>query len=231
MALNSSPPDAMTSARRSAVVPASVVASARRYWWASALILLVVALVAGARYFTAPQSYLATKELTIALVPGQALGDPGNPALSTSGVRAVAHSIASSGLVNSAAFADAILARIPSDQAQREHMTPGGIEQALTATDQGAQVRLQARWPSQAGARAVVTAAILALQTNPPTVGGALSPGDTLSMQAPQATPNVEQDSVQQSANASAFWQQLAIGLGLALILPWIFAGLARRRL
>src|SRR6476620_6894140 len=84
-----------------------IMAVARRYWWVSALVLLLVTLVAGGRYLTAPQTYVATQNLSVALIPAQALGDPGDATLAMSGARAVAHAIASSDVVTTHAFADA----------------------------------------------------------------------------------------------------------------------------
>ena len=68
-----------------------MVAVARRYWWVSSLVLLLVALVAGARYVTAPRTYIATQDLTVALIHAQALGDPGDAALATRCLNAATH--------------------------------------------------------------------------------------------------------------------------------------------
>ena len=136
-----------------------IMAVARRYWWVSALILLLVTLVAGGRYLTAPQIYVATQNLSVALIPAQALDDAGDAALAMSGARAVAHAIASSDVVATPTFADAVLTRLPADTTRRESVTKAGIQKALSATDQEAQVRVEARWPTAAGARAIVSAA------------------------------------------------------------------------
>ena len=56
--------------------------------------------------------------------------------------------------------------------------------------------------------------------------GYALNPGDSVSIQAPSAMPVVEQDPQRQEDNLNALLQQLTIGLGIALLMPWIFAAL-----
>jgi hypothetical protein len=202
-----------------------IMAIARRYWWMSALILLLVALVAGGRYLTAPQTYIATQDLNVALIPAQTLGNPGDAALAMNGAQAVAHAIASSDVVTTASFADAVLATIPAETAKRENITKAQIQNALLATDQEAQVQLEARWSTPAGARAIVSAAVLALQENPQVPAYALNPGDSVSIQVASSAPAMEQDSQRQADNFNALIQQLLIGLGLALLLPWIFAG------
>ena len=207
-----------------------IMAVARRYWWVSALVLLLVTLVAGGRYLTAPQIYVATQNLSVALIPAQALGDPGDAALAMSGARAVAHAIASSDVVSTPTFADAVLTRLPADTTRRESVTKAGIQKALSATDQEAQVRVEARWPTAAGARAIVSAAALALQANPHIPAYALNPGDTVSVQLASSAPVVEQDPQRQADNVNTLIQQLIIGLGIALLLPWVFAGLTRAR-
>src|SRR5436305_10821681 len=103
----------------SAISGGTVVAVARRYWRVSSLVLLLVALVAGARYVTAPRTYIATQDLTVALIHAQALGDPGDAALATSGALAVAHALARPEVITSSALADAVLARVPADTARR----------------------------------------------------------------------------------------------------------------
>jgi hypothetical protein len=180
-----------------------IMAVARRYWWVSALILLLVTLVAAGRYLTAPQIYVATQNLSVALIPAQALGDPGDAALAMSGARAVAHAIASSDVVSTPTFADAVLTRLPADTTRRESVTKAGIQKALSATDQEAQVRVEAY---------------------------ALNPGDTVSVQLASSAPVVEQDPQRQADNVNTLIQQLIIGLGIALLLPWVFAGLTRAR-
>src|SRR5262245_19850077 len=105
MALNLGPERAMPATNT------PIVAVARRYWWVSALVLLLFALVAGAGYLTAPQTYIANQNLNVALIPAQALGDPGDAALAMSGAWAVAHAIASSEIVTTPAFADDVLTR------------------------------------------------------------------------------------------------------------------------
>jgi hypothetical protein len=205
-------------------------AVARRYWWVSTLVLLLVTLVAGGHYLTAPQTYVATQNLSVALLPAQALGDPGDAALAMSGARAVAHAIASSDVVSTATFADAVLRRLPADTARRESVTKAGIQKALSAADQEAQVHIEARWSTAAGARAIVSAAALALQANPQIPTYALNPGDSVSIQLASSAPVVEQDPQRQSDNVNTLIQQLMIGLGIALLLPWVFAGLTRAR-
>jgi hypothetical protein len=204
-----------------------IVAIARRYWWVSALVLLLVALVAGGRYLTAPQAYIATQDLSVALIPAQSLGNPGDAALEMSGAWAVAHAIASSNVVITAPFADAVLAKIPAETATRESITKARVQKALSATDQAAQVQLAARWSTVAGARAIVSAAIQTLQANPQFPTYALSPGDSVSVQVASTAPVVEQDPQQRTDNFYALIEQLLIGLGIALLLPWIFAGLS----
>jgi hypothetical protein len=205
---------------------APILTIVRRYWWISALVLLLVALGAGGRYLTAPQSYVATQGFTVALIPAQALGNPGDAALAMSGAQAVAHAIATSDAVTAPAFADAVLAKIPADTTQRENITKAQIQKALSATDQEAQVKLEARWSTASGARAIVSAAVLALQANPQIPAYALNPGDSISVQVPSSAPLVEQDSERQAENLTTLLQQLTIGLGIALLLPWIFAAL-----
>jgi hypothetical protein len=207
-----------------------IMAVARSYWWVSALVLLLVALVAGGRYLTAPQTYVATQNLSVALIPAQALGNPGDAALAMSGARAVAHAIASSDVVTTPAFADAVLARLPADTARREGITKASIQKALSTTDQEAQVQVESRWTTAAGARALVSAAALALQANPQIPAYALNPGDTISVQLASFVPVVAQDPLRQLENFNALIQQLVIGLGIALLLPWVFAGLTRVR-
>jgi len=225
MALNLHP-DSPTSA----VSGASIAAIARRYWWVSALVLFLVTLVAGGRYLTAPQTYIATQDLSIALIPAQALGNPGYPALTMSAARAVAHAITSSEVVTTAPFADAVLVRVPADTVRSEGITKAKIQTALTATDLEAQVKLEARWSTPTGARAIVSAAILALQANPQIPAYALNPGDSVSVQVASTAPVVEQDTQRQADNFNALIQQLLIGLGIALLLPWVFAGLSGAR-
>jgi len=207
-----------------------IMAVARRYWWVSALVLLLVALVAGGRFLTAPQTYVATQNLYVALIPAQALGNPGDAALAMSAGRAVAHAIANSDVVNTATFADAVLTRLPADSAQREGVTKASIQKALSATNQEAQVQIEARWSTAAGARALVSAAALALQANAQIPAYALNPGDTVSVQLASSAPVVEQDPLQQLDNFKDLIQQLLIGLGIALLLPWVFTGLTRAR-
>jgi hypothetical protein len=207
-----------------------ILAVARRYWWVSALVLLLVALVAGGRYLSAPQTYVATQNLSVALVPAQALGSPGDAALAMSGARAVAHAIASSETVTTPAFADAVLVKVPAETAKRESITNAKIQKALSATDQEAQVQVEARWSTLAGARALASAAALALQANPQIPAYALNPGDTVSVQMASSAPVVEQDPLRQLDNLTTLIQQLIIGLGIALLLPWVFAGLTRAR-
>src|SRR5262249_55052856 len=89
---------------------APVLTIARRYWWVSALVLLLVALGAGGRFLTAPQAYVATQYFTVALIPAEALGNPGDPALAMSGAQAAAHAIATSDTITAPAFADTVLA-------------------------------------------------------------------------------------------------------------------------
>jgi hypothetical protein len=230
MAPNTSPNSAEAMALNDFTQVAPVATVARRYWWATALVLLIVALMAGARYITAPRSYLAAQRVSVALVPAQELGDPGDPALAVSDANAVAHSIASSDLMTSSTFADAVLARLPAQTAQRESISKAAIERALWATDQEAQVWLQAKWSSEAGARAIVTAASLTLQQNPVVPDGALNPGDTISMQVAESPPTVRLDDAEQSANLATLAQEITIGLGIALLLPFVFAGLTRFR-
>jgi hypothetical protein len=207
-----------------------IMAVARGYWWVSALVLLLVTLVAGGRYFTAPQTYVATQNLSVALIPAQALGDPGDAALAMSGARAVAHAIASSDVTTTPTFADAVLAKVPAETAKRESITKAKIQKALSTTDQEAQVQVEARWSTAAGARALGSAAALALQANSQIPAYALNPGDTVSVQLASSAPVVEQDPLQQLDNFNALIQQLVIGLGIALLLPWVFAGLTRVR-
>lgn len=207
-----------------------MVAVARRYWWVSSLVLLLVALVAGARYVTAPRTYIATQDLTVALIHAQALGDPGDAALATSGALAVAHALARPEVITSSALADAVLARVPADTARREGIDRGAIQQALSATDQLTQVRLQAAWPTEPGARAILTAAALALQANPPVPSYALTPGDSVAVQAAPTGVVVTQDAQRRSGDLGAVIQQLAIGLAIALLLPWVIVGLSRAR-
>ena len=207
-----------------------VMAVARGYWWVSALVLLLVTLVAGGRYLTAPQTYVVTQNLSVALIPAQALGDPGDAALAMSGARAVAHAIASGETVTTQAFADAVLTRLPADTAKRESITKAKIQKALSTTDQEEQVQVAARWSTAAGARALVSAAALALQASPQIPAYALNPGDTVSVQLASSAPVVEQDPLRQLDNFNALIQQLVIGLGIALLLPWVFAGLTRVR-
>jgi hypothetical protein len=207
-----------------------IMAVARRYWWVSALVLLLVALVGGARYLTAPQTYVATQDLSVALIPAPALSNPGDAALAMSGAQAVAHAIASSDTITTTAFADAVLTRLPADTVRQEGVTTASIQKALTATNQEAQVQVQASWSTAAGARAIVSAAALALQASPQIPAYALNPGDTVSVQLASSAPVVEQDPQRQSENFNALIQQLVIGLGIALLLPWVFAGLTRVR-
>jgi hypothetical protein len=216
----------------SASVPSDppIMAVARRYWWVSALVLLLVTLVAGGRYLTAPQTYVATQNLSVALIPAQALGDPGDAALAMSGARAAAHAIANSEVVTTPAFADAVLTRLPAATARRESITKAGIQKALSTTDLEAQVQIEARWSTVAGARAIVSAAALALQASPPIPTYALNAGDSVSVQLASSAPVVEQDPQRQSDNVNSLIQQLVIGLGIALLLPWVFAGLTRAR-
>jgi hypothetical protein len=225
MALNLRPD---SSASTSSDPPIMTVA--RRYWWVSALVLLLVTLVAGGRYLTAPQTYVATQNLSVALIPAQALGDPGDAALAMSGARAVAHAIASSDVVTTPTFADAVLAKVPAETTKRESITKAKIQKALSATDQEARVQIEARWPNAAGARALVSAAALALQANPQIPAYALNPGDTVSVQLASSAPVVEQDPQRQADNVNTLIEQLIIGLGIALLLPWVFAGLTRVR-
>jgi hypothetical protein len=229
MAPKGSPNSAEAMALTDSTQVAPVATVPRRYWWATALVLLIVALVAGARYTTAPRSYLAAQQVSVALVPAQELGDPGDPALTVSAAKAVAQFIASD-LVTSSTFADAVLARLPAQTAQRESISKAAIERALWATDQEAQVWLQAKWSSEAGARAIVAAASLALQQNPVLPDGALNPGDTISMQVAESPPTVRLDDAEQSANLARLTQEIIIGLGLAFLLPFVFAGLMRFR-
>src|SRR6478672_787525 len=107
-----------------------IMAVARRYWWVSALVLFLVTLVAGGRYLTAPQTYIATQDLSIALIPAQALGNPGDPALTMSAAQAVAHAITSSEVVATAPFADAVLVRVPADTVRSEGITKAKIQTA-----------------------------------------------------------------------------------------------------
>lgn len=209
---------------------APVLTIARRYWWVSVLVLLLVSLAAGGRYLTAPQSYIATQSLTVAFIPAQALGNPGDAALAMSGAQAVARAIATSDTIIAPAFADAVLAKIPADTTKRENITKAQIQKALTATNQGAQVQLEARWHTPSGARAIISAATLAIQANLQIPAYALNPGDSVSIQASSATPVVEQDPQRQADNLNALLQQLTIGLGIALLMPWIFAALSGMR-
>jgi hypothetical protein len=225
MALNPGPDSALTAA-----ADAPIVAVARRYWWVSALVLLLVALVGGARYLTASQTYVATQNLNVALIPAQTLGNPGDTALAMSGARAVAHAIVSSEIFTTPAFADAVLTRLPADIARRESITKAGIQKALSATDQGAQVNVEARWSTTAGARAIVSAAAQTLQANPQIPTYALNPGDSISVQVSSSAPAMERDPQRQSDNFNILIQQLITGLGIALLLPWVFAGLTRTR-
>jgi hypothetical protein len=207
-----------------------LMAVARRYWWVSALVLLLVALVAGGRYLTARQTYVATENLSVALIPAQALGNPGDAALATSGAQAVARAIARSDIVTTPAFADAVQAKVPAETVKRERITRAKIQQALSTDDDDAQVQVEARWSTAAGARALVSAAALTLQANPQIPAYALSPGDTVSVQLASSAPVVEQDPLRQLENFTTLIQQLVIGLGIALLLPWVFAGLTRAR-
>jgi hypothetical protein len=208
----------------------TVVAIARRYWWVSTLVLILVALAAGGRYLTAPRAYLVSQDLNVALIPAQALNDPIDTALALSEARAVAQAVVSNEVVTTPAFADAVLTRLPADTARRESITKADIQKALSATNQDAQVTLQARWSTEAGAQAIVSAAALALQANPPVPTSVLNPGDSVSVQVAPSTPVVEQDPQRQSDNLNAFIQQALIGLSIALLLPWIFAGLTSAR-
>jgi hypothetical protein len=225
MALNLRPDSAATT-----VSGETFVAIARRYWWVSTLILLLVALVAGARYLTAPQRYLASQDLSIALVPVQTLSNPGDAALAMSGAQMVAHAMTSPDLMASSAFADAVLARIPADIARHEQITKVGVQKALSAIELEARARIQAAWSSEAGARAIVTAAALALQANPPIPANALTPGDSVSTQVAPPGVLVKLDPQQQANTINALVQLLLVGFGIALLLPWIFAGLTRAR-
>jgi hypothetical protein len=225
MALNPDPDSAAL-----AVSGESVVAIARRYWRLSAFILLLVAVIAGARYLTAPRRYIASQDLTIALIPAQGLGNPGDVALATSYAQAIAHSIASSNVVTTSAFAGAVLTRVPAETVRREGITAAKVQQALSATERESRVRLQATWSSEAGARAIVLAAALALQADPQVPASALNPGDSVSAQVAPNPPEATLDPQQQENDLNVFIQQLVIGLGIALLLPWAFAGLASAR-
>jgi hypothetical protein len=225
MALNPDPESAA-----SAVSGESILAITRRYWRLSALILLLVALIAGARYLTAPRTYLASQDLTMALIPAQGLGDPPDGALAASYAQAIAHAIVSSKVVTTSAFADAVLAHLPVETARREGVTAAKLQQALSATEQEAQVRLQAKWSTEAGARAIVMAAALALQANPQVSASALNPGDSVSAQMAPSPPEVALDPQQQAIDLNAFIQQVVVGLGIALLLPWALVGLAGAR-
>jgi hypothetical protein len=225
MALNLRPDSAAT-----AVSGETFIAIARRYWWVSTLILLLVALVAGARYLAAPQRYLASQDLSIALVPAQTLSNPGDAALAMSGAQIVAHAMTSSDLMTSGVFAEAVLARIPADIAQHEQITKAGVQKALSATELEAGTRIQAAWSTEIAARAIVTAAALALQANPPIPANALTPGDSVSTQLAPTGVMVKLDAQQQANNINALVQLLLVGFGIALLLPWIFVGLTRAR-
>ena len=91
-------------------------------------------------------------------------------------------------------------------------------------------MQLEARWHTPSGARAIVSAATLALQANLQIPTYALNPGDSVSIQTPSTTPVVEQDPQRQEDNLNALLQQLTIGLGIALLMPWIFAALSGMR-
>src|SRR5262249_43300294 len=116
------------------------------------------------------------------------------------------------------------------DTTKRENITKAQIQKALSATDQEAQVKLEARWTTASGARAIVSAAVLALQANPQIPAYALNPGDSIAVQVPSSAPLVEQDPARQADNLNTLLQQLTIGLGIALLMPWIFAALSGMR-
>jgi hypothetical protein len=228
MALKLRPDSAISGTSWTAGAP--IMTIARRYWWVSALVLFLVALVAGGRYLTASQNYIATQDLSVALIPAQALGNPGDAALVMSGAKAVAHAIATSDIVTTAPFAEAVLANIPADTARQEGITKTGIQKALLATDQETQIHLEAHWSTAAGARAIVSAAARVLQANPQIPAYALDPGDSVSVQMAPPEKMAPQDPRRQSDNFNALMQQLLIGLGIALLLPWIFAGVSGAR-
>jgi hypothetical protein len=211
-----------------AVSAASVATVARRYWWVSTLIFLLVGLAAGGRFLTAPRAYLASQSVTFALIPAQKLGDPVDAALATSYAQAIARSVVSGKVVTTDAFASAALARVPAETAQRENITKAKMQKALSATAVGGQAQLEANWPTEPGARAIVSAAVLALQANPQIPAYALNPGDSVAAQIAPTEIVVKQDPQRQADVFNAFIQQVTVGLAIALALPWVFAGLTR---
>lgn len=191
-----------------------------RYWIVSTALVVFVVAASVAQVVLAPRHYVVTQQLQVVVFASTGAPEDAGP---------VARALVDPVLLTSPRLATDILARISTDQALRDEMSAPALQDALAATHSGAGVTLSATWTSQAGAEAILVAAVDALQTDGSLLPSSLTDGSvrvqTVGVASPAARSAVEADAAVQT-----LIQRILLAMAAALLVPFALGSLLARR-
>lgn len=199
---------------------ASLVARSARYWVVSAALVVFVTAASAMQFALAPRHYVATQQLQVVVLPTTGAPEDVSP---------VARALVDPALLDSPRLAADVLARIPANEEISDDMSAEALRGALSASHNGASVRLSASWTSRAGAEAILDAAVDALQSD-----GSLLPSivtsESVRVQTVGTASPATRSTVEADAATQTLVQRILMALLAALLLPFALGALLANR-